>query len=161
MIESHLSPLIREVLNRHWDPIGVRDVVDDEYESYIPRIADLLATGTDQPALGRHLHRIECDTMGLRGNPQRCNHAAKLLLIEYHSTILCPELQAVLRTELAAGNQIAESSVGWPQDNSVFIRLTRAPTTDTPNGVDRRDVNDPHYWEAELYHHKSGHVLVW
>ena len=152
---------MRDTLNRDWDPIGVRDVVDDEYESYVTGIAQMLTSGRNQSALGRHLHRIECDSMGLRGNPQRCDHAAKLLLIAYHLTMLCPELRAVVDAELAAGNQIAESSTGWPQDASVFIRLSRAVTTAVPVGVDRRDVNDPHYWQAELYHHRSGDLLAW
>jgi hypothetical protein len=34
---------IRGVLNSDWDPIGVADIVDDEYDMYIGQIYSLLA----------------------------------------------------------------------------------------------------------------------
>lgn len=160
---SQLADSVRHILLRHWDPLGVHDVVAaaDEYDSYAKRIIEMLLADADQYALGRHLNRLERDSMGLSGNPARCDCAARLLLIAYHTLLLCSDLREILDVELAGGNQIVESSRGWPKDVSVFIRLQRPVTRNPPPGIDRRDVNDPHYWTAELYHHQSGHLLAW
>jgi hypothetical protein len=60
---------IRVVLNRDWDPIGVADIVDDEYDMYIGNIYSLLATDTDEQAIADHLLWIELERMGLTGTP--------------------------------------------------------------------------------------------
>ena len=160
---SQLADSVRDILLCSWDPLGVHDVgaAADEYNSYALRIIEMLRADADQYTLGRHLNRLERDSMGLPGNPARCNGAARTLLIAYHTILLCPDLRKILDVELSDGNQIVESSRGWPKDASVFIRLQRPVTGDPPPGIDRRDVNDSHYWKAELYHHQSGHVLAW
>lgn len=55
---------VRRVLNR-WDPIGTADVVEDEYDIYIPQILDLLRSGADEATVARHLWKIEHEWMGL------------------------------------------------------------------------------------------------
>jgi len=60
---------IRSVLNADWDPIGVADVVDDEYDMYIGRIYSLLASDASEQAIAAHLLSIELDRMGLGGTP--------------------------------------------------------------------------------------------
>ena len=60
---------IRAVLNGDWDPIGVADIVDDEYDSYIGQIYSLLATDSSEQAIADHLLRIELERMGLTGMP--------------------------------------------------------------------------------------------
>jgi hypothetical protein len=60
---------IRDVLNRDWDPIGVADVVEDEYEMYIGHIYSLLAKDTTEQAIADHLLTIELERMGLAGTP--------------------------------------------------------------------------------------------
>ena len=60
---------IRAVLNRDWDPIGVADVVDDEYDIYIGHIYSLLATDAGEQAIADHLLWIELERMGLTGTP--------------------------------------------------------------------------------------------
>ncbi len=158
-----LTNTIRNTLLRSWDPIGVCENLDadDEYDSYIPAIAELLLSGADQYALGRHLTKLEHSSMGLPGNPPRCDRAAHALLIAYHLSLLCPSMHDVIESELKNGNAILESSKGWPNEKSIFVRLARPVTADTPTGMDRRDVNDPHYWRAEIYDHQSGHVIAW
>jgi len=60
---------IRVVLNADWDPIGVADIVDDEYDMYIGRIYSLLATNSTEQTIADHLLRIEHERMGLTGTP--------------------------------------------------------------------------------------------
>lgn len=160
---SQLDETIRNTLLRNWDPIGVRDNPDAsyEYDSYIPTIAEMLIADADQYALGRHLTKLEHSSMGLPGNPPRCDRAARALLIAYHRFLLCPAMNDIIETELGNGNAILETSKGWPEDKSVFVRLAKPVSAKIPTGMDRRVVNDPHYWAEEIYDHRSGHLIAW
>jgi hypothetical protein len=60
---------IRVVLNGDWDPIGVADIVDDEYDMYIAQIHSLLLTNSTEQTIADHLLRIEHERMGLTGTP--------------------------------------------------------------------------------------------
>ena len=59
---------IRCVLNAAWDPIGVANSVDDEYDGYIAGIYSLLQSGASQEMLAKHLRSIEVKQMELRGS---------------------------------------------------------------------------------------------
>ena len=59
---------IRDVLNREWDPIGVSDVVDDEYDAYIEELYRLLKRHTSADAIAAHLLSVEVYRMGLRAS---------------------------------------------------------------------------------------------
>jgi len=63
-----------------WDPIGVADVVGDEYDRYVGRIYSLLASDVSEQAIAGHLLSIELERMGLGGTPmyQLVKVAAKL-----------------------------------------------------------------------------------
>ena len=58
---------IRRVLMEKWDPIGVADVLQaqDEYDSYICGVIDLLQDQASREEIEEHLRRIESDTMGM------------------------------------------------------------------------------------------------
>jgi len=58
---------LRAVLNSDWDPIGVADIVDDEYDMYIGHIHSLLATDAAEQAIADHFLWIELERMGLTG----------------------------------------------------------------------------------------------
>jgi hypothetical protein len=60
---------MRTVLNADWDPIGVADVVDDEYNGYIERIYSLLASDASEQSIAARLLSIEVELMGLEGTP--------------------------------------------------------------------------------------------
>lgn len=79
-----------------------------------------------------------------------------------HVSELCPELRVLLDAELAAGNQIVETSRGWPKPTSIFVLLA-SPFKPAPgtllDGVTYLVVNDPHWWKAEYHHSPTGHVL--
>ena len=57
---------VRQILNR-WDPIGVSDYVEDEYDGYIPQVLVLLRSGADEASIAKHLLMFEVDRMGLEG----------------------------------------------------------------------------------------------
>jgi hypothetical protein len=80
-----------------------------------------------------------------------------------HVAELCPELRALLDAELAVGNQIVETSKGWPIPTSIFVLLAspfRIVREVLPHGVTYLDVNDPHWWKSEYNHFPSGHKLA-
>jgi len=76
---------------------------------------------------------------------------------------LHPSLQPILRAELAAGNELAEMSTGWPDADSVFVRLRHAFRTrpaPLPAGVEYHEPNDPHWWKADYSSTSPRHVLA-
>ena len=58
---------IRDILLRHWDPIGINDVPEaqDEYDSYVGGVYRLLASHASADEIIDHLFTIESQTMGL------------------------------------------------------------------------------------------------
>ncbi|HYL85849.1 MAG TPA: hypothetical protein VE263_16600 [Candidatus Angelobacter sp.] len=60
---------IRSVLNSDWDPIGVTDIVDDEYDMYIGHIYSLLMKDASEQDISEYLLWIELERMGLTGTP--------------------------------------------------------------------------------------------
>lgn len=63
-----------------WDPIGVADHVDNEYDSYAPKIAGMLSDGADAYRISEHLTDIETVAMGLQGNASRARAVAEALV---------------------------------------------------------------------------------
>jgi hypothetical protein len=59
---------VREVLNREWDPIGVAEVVDDEYDIYIEELYRLVKSNAREQEIADRLHTIEAERMGLRAS---------------------------------------------------------------------------------------------
>ena len=71
---DHREPIetrrrIRLILNTHWDPLAVSDVVEDEYDSYIGGIDGLLSRYASDESIARHLQGIEVGAMGINGTP--------------------------------------------------------------------------------------------
>jgi hypothetical protein len=60
---------MRAVLNKDWDPIGVADVVDDEYDMYIGEIHSLLVKDASEQVIADYLLWVELERMGLTGTP--------------------------------------------------------------------------------------------
>ena len=76
---------------------------------------------------------------------------------------LHPALAAILRAELAAGNEVAETQADWPDRGGLFVRLRhpfRARPTPVPAGVRYAEPNDPHGWKAEYSTLSPRHLLV-
>ena len=76
---------------------------------------------------------------------------------------LHPGLKKILEGEIAAGNEIAETGGGWPDANSVFVRLRhpfRTHPSPLPEGVQYTELNDPHWWKAEFSSRSPRHILA-
>lgn len=70
---------IRKILISEWDPIGC-GVPEDEYDSYIPSIYQLMQRRVDVEVLASHLENLETESMCLSANPDRNRRVAKMLL---------------------------------------------------------------------------------
>jgi len=62
---KEIQDAIRDVLNREWDPLNVRDAgPKDEYDGYIGRIYRLLVSAPPREVIARELKKIEHESMG-------------------------------------------------------------------------------------------------
>jgi RimJ/RimL family protein N-acetyltransferase len=76
---------------------------------------------------------------------------------------LHPSLRRILDAELAAGNEVAETGGGWPDSDSVFVRLHepfRTKPDPLPPGVIYTEPNDPHWWRADYSSVSPRHILA-
>jgi hypothetical protein len=76
---------------------------------------------------------------------------------------LHPSLKPILEAELAAGNEVAELSTGWPDPDSVFVRMRkpfRTHPTPLPEDVAYNEPNDDHWWKADYGTRAPRHVLA-
>ena len=76
---------ISQVLLREWDPIGVSDEPEaqDEYDSYVYGVLNLLLRGASAEEIAEHLFLIETERMGMSvtNKPRLIPVAEKLRLI--------------------------------------------------------------------------------
>ena len=76
--------LVQKVLNEHWDPLGVADQVDDEYDSYVGTTCHMLADRrASQRSIRDYLYMNATVSMGLPPSPrmvERCEQAADILV---------------------------------------------------------------------------------
>ena len=80
---KELSRRVDEVLFYIWDPIGVADepYARSEYESYVPKVRQLVEQNDDIKPISSHLAEIARDQMGLsKENNKHCDYVAELLL---------------------------------------------------------------------------------
>jgi hypothetical protein len=76
---------------------------------------------------------------------------------------LHPSLIPIFDAELAAGNEVAEWRTGWPDPDSVFVRLRKSflvEHRDLPSSVTFAESNDPHWWKSEYSSAKPRHILA-
>jgi [ribosomal protein S5]-alanine N-acetyltransferase len=78
-------------------------------------------------------------------------------------SVLDARLKTILQAEIAAGNEIAETGGGWPDRDSVFVRLRQTFYTRPSalaDGVEYKELNDPHWWQAEFSTRSPRHILA-
>jgi hypothetical protein len=71
---------VRAALQK-WDPIGVSDISEDEYDGYIPQLIRLLDQGAGAEYLTDFLVTLVHDNMGLEANLAQTKEIAKNLVI--------------------------------------------------------------------------------
>jgi hypothetical protein len=81
---TKIQDSIRRILYHDWNPIGVSDLPQDEYDSYIAPVYRILAGNRSEQELVECLSRTESDVVGERsGSPAKWRPVAiKLLEID-------------------------------------------------------------------------------
>lgn len=77
---------------------------------------------------------------------------------------LHPDLMAIVNRELAMGNEILETGQGWPDPDSMFVRLKlpfKTAPNEVPDTVEYLEVNDPHWWKAEFHSLSPRHIVAY
>ena len=74
--------LLREVVHKNWDPIGVYSYSGEmgEYDGYLPNLYKLLKDGSSEGEVFNFLWSIETDAMGLSGDEHTTREFSKLLI---------------------------------------------------------------------------------
>jgi len=77
--KTDLEKKIREILLKDWDPIGIQHIsgTDDEYDSYISPIYQLISSRKSESEIFNYLWWIETEYMGLTGNSAHTKIIAK------------------------------------------------------------------------------------
>jgi hypothetical protein len=77
--------------------------------------------------------------------------------IDHFSTTLTK----ILEREIRLGNQIVETSKGWPKEETIIIFL-RKPFIDNykNDNIEYRNMDDPHYWKAAYFDKITNHILA-
>jgi hypothetical protein len=75
---------------------------------------------------------------------------------------LHPALRRILDAEREAGNEIAETSLGWPDGDSVLVRLKHPfrVAHAVPEGIRFAEPDDPHWWKAGYSSESPRHILA-
>ena len=76
---------------------------------------------------------------------------------------LHPDLKTILREELSAGNEVLETGHGWPDPDSVFVRL-KNPFSPRLSAVAAEvtysEPQGPHWWKADYTTRSPRHTLA-
>lgn len=74
------------------------------------------------------------------------------------------KMKELLKAELEAGNEVVETWHGnWPVEGTVAVLLKypfKCGIRRDIAGIEYREVNDPHYWQAEYYEEATGFFLM-
>jgi hypothetical protein len=93
------------------------------------------------------------------GKPQTVS--TNFMTNQEHIDDFSATLTEILNQEVVLGNQIVETSKGWPDEKTIIIFLKR-PFLEKYKfeNVEFRNVDDPHYWKAEYVDHLTNHILA-
>lgn len=71
-------------------------------------------------------------------------------------------LNDFLAAELAAGNAVHQDEGGWGMIKRLIVlhHPFRALPANMPAGLQRRNVNDPHYWQTEVLDTHTSEMLA-
>ncbi|MGN8172537.1 hypothetical protein [Agrobacterium sp. 22117] len=78
---TSIEQTVQRILLTEWDPIGIKDFdgAQDEYDSYVRPLCDLIFEGASEDAFYRYLLWAEVDHMGLPLEGNRASAIAKKL----------------------------------------------------------------------------------
>ncbi len=81
LIENRLK-LIKRILWEDWDPIGINviAIAKDEYDSYAPRIYQMISKGDDAKLVAEYLIYVDTELIGNEQNTISDTKVAKRLI---------------------------------------------------------------------------------
>jgi hypothetical protein len=78
---AQIQDSIRKILYHDWNPIGVSELPEDEYDAYIRPVYRILAGTRSEQELIEFLFRTERDTIGMScESPEQLRPVARRLL---------------------------------------------------------------------------------
>ena len=87
--------------------------------------------------------------------------STNLMKTQEHIDNFSLTLTKILNHEIELGNEIVETSKGWPSKKTIIIILKKPFIGEyqLENTV-FRNIDDPHYWKAEYVDNSTNHVLA-
>lgn len=83
------------------------------------------------------------------------------MISQNHIDNFSSTLTAILTQEIKLGNEIVETSKGWPEEKTIIIFLKKPFLEEyLLENVEFRNVDDPHYWKAEYFDYSTKHILA-
>lgn len=81
LIKKHLE-IIRKILWEDWDPIGINTIstANDEYDSYAPKIYQMISNRDDAQTLASYLTYVDTELIGNSPNATRDLRVANKLI---------------------------------------------------------------------------------
>jgi hypothetical protein len=82
-IPKSLYDHVRHMILHEWDPIGIQGYIDwpqDEYDSYVPDVCQLILRGASCDEVIGYLWWLETEHMGLPGQRERTEQFAKRVI---------------------------------------------------------------------------------
>lgn len=83
------------------------------------------------------------------------------MIDQNHIENLSSMLRKILLKELELGNEIVETSQGWPDKNTIIIFLKK-PFIDeySLDNTVYKNIDDPHYWKEEYFDQITKHIIA-
>lgn len=81
LVKNHLV-IISKILWEDWDPIGINVIANakDEYDSYAPKIYQMISRGDDYELVADYLTYVDTELIGNKPNMTRDIRVAKKLI---------------------------------------------------------------------------------
>lgn len=78
-----------------------------------------------------------------------------------HIDNFSPTLIKILKQEIRLGNEIVETSKGWPEEETIMIFLKKPFIGNYElENTEYRNIDDPHYWKAAYVDGLTNHILA-
>ena len=85
----------------------------------------------------------------------------QIMITKHHVNNFSVSLKRILDKEIALGNNIVETSEGWPHANSIMVFLEKPFFENYQiEKIEYRHINDPYYWKAEYFDGELNHTLA-
>ena len=79
---------------------------------------------------------------------------------QHHLDRLSKPLARILEAELKLGNKVVETGEGWPTKGVIVFLGQPFNAEYKIDGLEFREINDPHYWKWEYFDASAQDVLA-